>query len=231
MKLRFVPLMMMCLPFWANAQQTWADTVRRHSIGVDVSAFLFQYAGPLVVDSNAPTAPRSLYWASYRYRFHKGWNLRFAMGGQVAKDERPWPSQGFETYTVETSAFSVRAGVERTQELAKRWQIFYGLDIRPAWSWAYTDRRYSSGYYYYGQETTGTDWAVGPLLGIRFRITPRFSLLTETSLAYVATERKQRDFTTPMDADHAPQPDATLTTRGFHTLFQPPLNVTATFTL
>lgn len=231
MKPAMISLMMLGLPLAACAQETWPDTVHRHSVGVDVSAFLFQYAGRIAADSNAPTAPRSLYWASYRYRFHRGWNLRFAIGGQVAKDERPWTYMATETYTVETSAFSVRAGVERTQELAKRWQVFYGLDIRPAWSRTYTDRQYSNAYYYHGQEATGTDWAVASLFGIRFRITPRFSLLTEASLAYVATERKRRDFATPTDADHAPQPDATLTTHGFYTLFQPPLNVTASFSL
>ncbi|MBS1547760.1 MAG: hypothetical protein JST38_12385 [Bacteroidetes bacterium] len=220
------------LPMSASAQQSWPDTTHRHEVGIDVSSFLWLYSGRAVSDSSSPWMLPAPYWVAYRYHFRNHWALRIGIGGFAMKDERPLFGYSDPlTYTTKQSEVDVRIGLERGQDLAKRWQVIYGLDLRPAWTYQYTDYQYSNGYYRHGEEDHGTDLAGAVLLGIRYRITPRFSLLTEASLAVVATHREQRQFTEPMDADHVPQPDVSISTNSIHTLFQPPLNITASFAL
>jgi hypothetical protein len=218
----------------SNAQQAWPDTTRRNEVGVDVTTFLWQFLGQVSSDgiSNYAFVYPTPYWVTYRYHFHKYWNLRFAVGGTITNDEEPGlGGPTTETYTNKNSELDLSIGAERAEELGKRWQIFYGIDFRPAWFYQYNDFIYSNGGYQYGSEQHGTAMAIAPMLGIRYRITPRFSILTEASLPFVSTHNERRDFFKPLGDGYPPMEDQTQTTNGFHTAFTPPLSVIATFDL
>lgn len=198
---------------------------------MDISAFLWQFLGRTDSNGTSSFVYYSPYMVSYRYHFGKC-SIRFALGGLINDDERPGAgSPNAEPYHIKSSELNVRVGIERAQELSKRWQVFYGFDLRP--SWAHSDNEYifSQGYYQYGRETHDTDFGIAPLLGIRYRITPRFSILTETSFMFVANTNELREYSVPQDDAHPPQPDHTQTTHSFNTFFIPPLSVVATFAL
>lgn len=210
------------------AQSGWQDTtLHRHSIGVDVSGFLFRYIGHS--DSAVSTFPSSPYWASYRYRLNRHWNLRAAVGGSLDRMDRPSRTASRETYRTEQSTFSARVGIERVQELAKRWQLFYGLDLRASTTRRLSEETYSNAGYVQGSELGSTNWGPAALFGVRFRITPRFNLLTEAGLAFLVTTTKQREFYTPIMEDQPFLPDMEAKTTGLRTQFDPPLSITATF--
>lgn len=136
-----------------------------------------------------------------------------------------------ENYHTKQSGIDISVGVERTQELTKRWQVYYGLDIRPSWTYSYTDFTHSSGGYQYGDEDRGTYFAVAPVLGIRYRIAKRFSILTEASLSFIKSTVKSRNFSIPLDDQNPQLPDLDQTTNNVDTRFQTPIAVVATFDL
>lgn len=212
-----------------SAQSGWEDTTfRRHSIGVDVSAFIQEYGGSTTGD---PTFAVSPYWVSYRYRLNRHCNLRAAVGGNYSETNDPYPLDAAITIKNSASTYSARLGVERAQELAKRWQFFYGLDLRATWNNKYDDYfGGAGGGYMNGREQRESSMGVAPVLGIRFRITPRFSLLTEASLLLVSTRDELRKFKTPIDGSPE-QPDVTTKSTGLRLAFSPPLAITATFAL
>lgn len=213
-----------------TAQSGWQDTTfHRHSIGVDVSGFLFRYIGHS--DSAVSAFPSSPYWASYRYRLNRHWNLRAAVGGSLDRVDRPSRTASRETYRTEQSTFSARVGAERVRELAKRWQFFYGLDLRATTTRRLSEETYSNAGYVQGSELGSTNWGPAALLGVRFRITPRFNLLTEASLAFLVTTTEQREFYTPIMEDQPFLPDMESKTTGLRTQFDPPLSITVTFAL
>ncbi|HMN06765.1 MAG TPA: hypothetical protein PKD45_13670 [Flavobacteriales bacterium] len=172
----------------------------------------------------------SPYWFSYRYRLNKQWNLRAAVGGNIYREDRPSMFADRDNYRIQKTQWGLRAGIEHAQELAKRWQVFYGLDLRSSWTCELNEERFSNGGYLYGSEESGS--AIGPavLLGIRFRITPRFNILTEASLALMSTTKEKREYSTPILGGE-PKPDVTSRTTGLQSTFTPPLAVTATFAL
>lgn len=213
-----------------SAQSGWEDTTfRRHSIGVDVSAFIHQYGG--VANSGSTFLSLSPYWVSYRYRLNRNCNLRVAVGGNYSGTNDPYPLDAAITIKHSTSTYSARVGVERAQELAKRWQFFYGLDLRATWNNQYDDHSGGTGGgYLNGREQRESLMGIAPLLGIRFRITPRFNLLTEASLSLLSTREELRTFKTPIDGGPE-QPDVITETTGLHLGFSSPISITATFAL
>lgn len=215
----------------ASAQQTWPDSTRKHEVGVDVTAFLGQFFSHVNSDGVGTFLTVSPYWATYRYHFGHC-SIRFALGGSINDDETPtYGGPDAEPYHNKSSELDLRVGIERAQELSKRWQVFYGLDFRPSCAHIDNDFIYSQGYYQYGRESRETDLGIAPLLGVRYRITPRFSILTETSLAFVSSTFELREYSTPQDDAHSPQPDRKQTTNSFDTRFTPPLSIVATFDL
>lgn len=230
---KLLTLIVLMATFGIATAQTaaWPDTSRRHEVGVDVTSFLWQFLGK--TDSNVYGAPSaSPYWVTYRYHLHHHWNLRFAVGGSISDSKGPTSTYpGSYERVLKSSQLGLRAGVEKAQELSKRWQVFYGLDLRATWVHDYNDYHYSNGGYRYGSDSRGTDLGAAPFLGIRYRITPRFALLTEASLAFMSQKTDARNFSVPILPGYEAVPDVNTSTTGFHTVFTPPLAVIATFDL
>lgn len=224
MKRALILIALSALAYMCAAQSGWPDTTfRRHSIGVDVTAFLWRYVGHS--DNSSASAP---YWVSYRYRFNSKWNLRTAIGGDIQQETKP----GFvNDIREESSEFNFRVGVERAQELAKRWQIFYGLDVRTAFT-HYSNDRMPDAPPGYIKKTRIDGHSLGPavLFGLRYKITPRFSILTETSVAMMFAKEKE-ETSQRLEGGIQTSPSYYGETTRLQTQFSPPLSVTATFAL
>lgn len=215
----------------ASAAQT-DSLVRRCEIGADMSAFvrvfISHYAGQ---DPSIYEQPN--YLLSYRYHFRE-YNLRFGVGGVVDDEEREatwYGAQPGETYHDRTTLMTLRLGVERYEELSRRWQVFYGLDFRPSWERLDDGFTHSNAGYRHARHTREQQMGVAALMGVRFRITPRFSLLTETSFAYVRTDVETRTVSTPQDDTYPFIDDEVFKGTNLNTVFQAPLMLVAAFDL
>ena len=220
--------------FGCNAQSdTTVHRHRRHELGLEMTRFVRQFfynpgANEFGGDFYTPT-----YMFSYRYHLRRS-NLRFGIGVDASDVERPatwFNSLPGETYHVRSSSISVRLGWERVQEITRKWQVFYGVDLRPAWVNNQSDWDYSNGGYRFSLQSTEEHWAVAPVAGVRFRISPRFSILTESSFAFDRVVSTSRRSATSQAPEYPPIDDETTKTTSTATVFQAPLMVIAAFDL
>ncbi|TVR37306.1 MAG: hypothetical protein EA392_13115 [Cryomorphaceae bacterium] len=166
------------------------------------------------------------YFLSYRRKFKPG-NIRFAIGGAYGREDvLSMLSNDTSTFQRNFSAIDVRLGWEFTTELSKRWQAYYGLDLRATFTHNYNELIFSSGGYANGRESRNEILGLAPLLGFRFRITDRISLLAEGSFSLNWAKTDRRDFFTPLSESSPELPDTQLpTARSTYTLFAQPLSI------
>lgn len=153
---------------------------QRHELGADITGLFKQFLNFSEYSFYAPT-----YYVSYRYHLKKS-NLRAGIGGGYWDNQSyPYTINGEETRFNNTSSnLSFRIGYERVSELSKKWQAFYGIDFRPTIVKVNNESEYSNGGYMNGTISSSESYGIAPILGFRFRISNRISLLTETSFSY-----------------------------------------------
>ncbi len=175
------------------------ETERHHEIGLDATGFIKKFTNIIgETDFEYPT-----YQFTYRYKTNVG-NIRFGVGGRYADNE-------FQTfyYTDSTirkrigKSLNFRLGWEFKTDISKRWQAFYGLDFRASYFYSRNDAYDYTGSYLLGRESNGETVGVAPLLGFRFKITPRLSLTTEASFAFNISKNNTRIYYIPL-IDSAP---------------------------
>lgn len=212
----------------AFAQEVTDPFVTYHNeFGLDATGFLRQFFN---VDNNLngsnyyPT-----YYLTYRRKFAKG-NIRFAFGGSYANTDQPSPYPNDKNkYGSTAYGLDLRIGWEFKTEISKRWQAFYGLDFRPSFFSQKNDAPYFNGGYANGMESKGQNYGFAPVLGLRFKLTNRLSILTEASLSMNFQKVTNRQyFISPNNQEPVPPEQKTEQTR-MYTSFNQPLAVFITF--
>jgi hypothetical protein len=147
------------------------------------------------------------YYLTYRRHFNFG-NLRFAIGGAfLHQDISPAFSQDSNKYERNSRSFDIRIGWEFSNELSRRWQVFYGADFRPSVSHDKNDAPYWNAGYANGSESKTELYAIAPLLGFRFRLTNRLSLTTEASFSVNWSTVTNKRYFIPVTSQYPPLPD------------------------
>ncbi|PKP18682.1 MAG: hypothetical protein CVU05_13075, partial [Bacteroidetes bacterium HGW-Bacteroidetes-21] len=90
--------------------------------------------------------------------------------------------------TDKTQYFDFRLGYERHEDLGKYFQFYYGIDMLTGYNYTVSHNMSTS---------QGTPDAIsktiegggGPIFGVKFKINPRISIFTETSLYYTYSKR------------------------------------------
>lgn len=165
------------------------------------------------------------YFLTYRRYFEPG-NIRFAIGGSASNQEQPSPFGDSAVYRLISNSMDTRLGWEFKSELSKRWQVFYGLDFRFSFGNTKNEAAFFNGGYAYGFETHFTNFGFSPVLGFRFNINDRISLLTEANFSVNFSKYyKNRDFYIPL-AGNPEIPDKTSPdTKSFYTQFAQPIAI------
>ncbi len=170
-----------------------------------------------------PYAPT--YYLSYRRKFKPG-NIRFAIGGSYGREDVPSVHSDTTMFQRNHSAINIRLGWEFTTELSKRWQAYYGLDLRATFTHSYNEVQFYNAGYANGRENRNEILGVAPLLGFRFRINDRISILAEGSFSLNWAKADRRDFFTPVNDTYPEKPDKNPPTiRSTYTLFAQPLSI------
>lgn len=173
------------------------------------------------------------YYLTYRRYFEKG-NIRFGIGGGASSQEIPSPFGDSTIYKDNSSSLDTRIGWEFKSELSKRWQVYYGLDFRFSFGGRKNEAAFFNGGYAYGAESHFRTFGVAPVLGFRFRINDRISLLTEASFSLNASKYyKNRNFYTPLVGSGMPaMPDVTAAdTKAIYTQFAQPIAIYFVFNI
>lgn len=154
----------------------------RHELGADITGLLSQF---LNLTSSTSLRPMPTYIIGYRFYFQNA-SIRAGIGGSYSKN----PVTNYRVndeprvfYNAQTS-YSFRIGFEFVKELSKRWQTFYGIDFRPAIYSIDYQAQFSNGGYIVGNKENATTYGFAPLLGFRYHLNSRVSLITEASFVY-----------------------------------------------
>ncbi len=173
------------------------------------------------------------YYLTYRRYFRPG-NIRFGIGGDGYTQEQPSPYGDSAIFKDNSSTLDLRLGWEFKSELSKRWQVYYGLDFRFSFGNRKNEAAFFNGGYAVGFESHFTTVGLAPVLGFRFRINDRISLLTEANFSVnMSKYYKNRNFYTPIPGSGSPQlPDVTApNTKSLYTQFAQPVAVYFVFTI
>lgn len=204
----------------SNAQETSAEKDYKNEFGVEVTTLMRS-----VLSFSAQQYPSAPHFLSYRRHLGNG-NIRAGLGGDYTNTETPrsWLSDTSE-YLYMSYDIRFRIGYEWYSELGKRWQVFYGADFRPRYQYYKNAAESFDGFYTTGSEMESWQYALAPVLGFRFRITDRLSLLTEASLSITLQESLTREYYMPSATWWLPREDEKHRTTRLFTDFSQPLSV------
>lgn len=203
------------------AQDTTKTKTYKNEFGLDVTGFLRQFQ-PSNNSSGSNYFP--VYYLTYRRHFGRC-NLRAGLGGAYSMQpaNSPWMRQS----QVQINA---RVGWEWTDEISKRWQVFYGIDYRQGFSSNRVTIPPTNSDYITHRDINMVRYGIAPVLGFRFRVNERLSLATEASLnCYVQTLRTKSSFE-PVSPQTPSRPNMTsYGNTNIYTSFAQPLSIFFTF--
>ncbi len=200
----------------------------KNEFGLDGTGFIRSFL-TFNVESVMSANYDPIYYLTYRRKFQPG-NIRFAIGGGYEQMNFPGPQSDSLMFARNSYSIDLRIGWEFTNELSSRWQVFYGLDFRTSFAHSYNEAHYYSGGYANGRESYHQILGIAPLLGFRFRITDRISLLTEASFSLNWTKSEHREFFTPVNSTYPEIPDEKdPTVNSVYTSFRQPLSIFIVF--
>lgn len=213
-----------CFAFFVVSAQDSTQTIRyKNEFGIDATGFLRQFFD---FNGTQPAYYTPTYYLTYRRHYPKG-NLRAGIGGgmELSPITSPYLNDPNE-YSKQVYSANVRFGWEWTQELSKRFQVFYGVDLRPSFYYYKNDAPNWNGGYANGYESRTISAGVAPLLGFRFRINERLSLATEASFAFAFSTSESRQYFTPTSNQFPPMSDVVVPMQyGLSTSFSQPVSL------
>jgi hypothetical protein len=210
------------------AQDSIKNKIYHNEFGIDATGFIKQFLN--FSSSQNPEYYSPTYYLTYRRHFKPG-NIRFAIGGSYAEhDIQSGLPSDQNKYHYNARSIDARIGWEFVTNLSKRWQVFYGLDFKPSYSYIKDDAPYWNGGYANGDESKTQLYAFSPLLGFKFSITKRLSISTEASFAFILQQQYTRHYYIPETADYPSIPDVIIPkAKQFSTSFTQPLSVFIAF--
>jgi hypothetical protein len=204
--------------------------LRINEVGLDITPFIKFYAN---FSGNSGDVYRPVYYLTYRHYFKK-LNIRAAAGGNYLSEETPssYDINEGKMYLRDEKTLEFRIGVESFQTLGKRWQLFYGIDVRSIQYQYYNEAAFFNAGYAHGQEYTIDGTGMAPLLGIRFRFNDRISLLTESSWMIEYSVNKFDRFYAPIDPSLPPlESEKQQSHKIIRTVFTHPVSLVLAITL
>jgi hypothetical protein len=214
----------------ASGQDTTKTKFYRTELGIDATGFIKQFLN--FGTTQYPEYYNPTYFITYRCHFKVG-NIRFAVGGNYSDhDINPISDLDSNKYHYRSYSFDTRIGWEFITKLSKRWQVFYGLDFKPSYTYTKNDATCWNGGYSNGNENNSTNYGFSPLLGFRFNVTKRICISTEANFTILLRQTESRKYYIPVTSTNPPKPDVKSPTyKEITTSFNQPLSLFFTFDL
>lgn len=230
-KIKFL-ISFMSFLFLTQVGYSQGDTISKYKneFGLDATGFIRFFTK---IQNTSDYFYTPTYYLTYRRYFDSG-NIRFGIGGNAYTQEQPSPFGDSTIYKDNSSSLDSRIGWEFKSELSKRWQAYYGLDFRFSFGNRKNESAFFNGGYAYGFESHFTTFGIAPVLGFRFRLNDRISLLTEANFSFnVSKYYNNRDFYTPVSGSGNPElPDKpTPDTKSIYTQFAQPIAIYFVFNI
>lgn len=200
-------ILMLIVPAMLTAQSE--TTTFKNEFGTDVIGLVQEILNFNNTQFGAPYAP--IYHLTYKRHFEK-MSLRVGVGGNISADEVTDNAIN-EIIKNSRSLFNYRIGVEKSMNLSKRWNFYYGVDFKHLIDNGRTDYSAQNGGWRIGSDRKSSRLGLSPLFGIEFRITDRVALQTEANfMAYHLKVTNQPLITQISDNPSFPMPSTDLET-------------------
>jgi hypothetical protein len=174
MKKNLICLFLLTATLFSFGQNVSPDTSKKeykNVIGLDASGILRQ-----VLNSNSVPFVNSPYMITYR-RIMKSNAIRFGLGGRVTNDNNVLNDSIKERNQRTELNFGI--GIEHYVYLGQRWNFYFGADVIA--KYVNSTGESTSSQIFNSMEVTRFGYGLSPVLGIQFRVTPRFSISTEST--------------------------------------------------
>ena len=209
------------------------NKVYHNELGVDVTGFFRRFFPLVQMDYYGPTyyIESPDYYLTYRRLFKCG-NLRAGIGGDFSKRDVKNYMNTLDTkkYVSLNHSIAARLGWEFTNELSKRWQVYYGLDLKFSQQYYNNNGSSFNTEYTVGYESTAQNYVISPLLGFRFKITNRLSLTTEACLSVNFENSEYKRTYTPTSSIYpSKSDDISPRTNSISSSFTQPFSIILTF--
>jgi hypothetical protein len=202
-----------------------------NELGLDMTPFIKFYLD--FSDYGSGYYPAN-YFLTYRHYFKKG-NLRSGLGGNYNYSQTPSPYNGDSLkikYESRQKSFEFRIGYEFFQNLSKHWQVYYGADVIAGYYYLKNDAPFWNGGYANGTENETQAIGLAPVLGVRFKISNRLSLLTEANFLVQYSQRSSSRYYLPVTSAFPPKAnDPKTTTKSIGTTFNSPIALILTLNI
>lgn len=214
----------------SNLSQT-PEKKHLNELGLDMTPFIKFY---LNFSGNSSFFNQPNYMLTYRRYFKKS-NFRSAIGGNYSYSETLSPNNGDSLnikYYNKQSLFVLRIGYEFFQDLSKRWQVYYGADFTTSYSHQRNDALYWNGGYATGIESKASGFGLAPVLGVRFKMSKRINLITESSFLLQYSTSSSYRYYLPVTGTFPPKAnDPKTTNKTIATTFNYPLSLILTLNI
>ena len=209
------------------------NKVYKNELGVDVTGFFRRFFPVIQTDYYGQYyyIESPAYYLTYRRHF-KGGNIRGGIGGDFSRRDvkNYYNTTDTKKYFSLNQSISTRLGWEFTNELSKKWQVYYGLDLKFSKQYYSTNGYYFNADYITGYEYTAQKYGIAPLLGFRFKLTNRLSLTTEACLTVnFENSYSERTFTPTSNLYPSKNKEVTPRMNSISSNFTQPLSVILTF--
>lgn len=217
------------LIFIAHNVLSQNDTVSmpKNEFGIDVTGTI-RFFMKFQNSSDYIYTPK--YYLTYRRYLNHG-NIRFGIGGDVSDLEITGMVGDSNIYHRVSNNVDTRFGWEFKSDLSKRWQVFYGLDFRFLIGKQRDEVAFFNGGYAVGFENHSTTYGVAPVLGFRYKINNRISLLTEASFSFNINQYRTRNIYTPLSGYPNLPDEVAPATRNIYTSFAQPIAIYLVFNI
>lgn len=143
-----------------------------HELGINATFFIQQFIS-LGTSTNVNTSPYAITYR--RIKSNRGiFRAGFGMTGFSSQSE-----ESQQTLKTSSYAFNTRLGIERQFDIAERWSVSVGGDLRNSFEYQETRNPQFQTDFTAIDESYGV--GIGPILGIRFNLGQRIGLYTETA--------------------------------------------------
>jgi len=202
----FSVMMLLIFLLISDASQAQEGKIHRNEFGINALPFIHQFFNVSLTEHSNYYDPG--YSFHYR-RYLKHGNLRFAIGGEYDyQDLSPRVEAAPNTYKWIRYVLYSRLGWEFTNEISKRWQVFYGLDFRYVNDYFRHDGVDEDDIEYHnGTLRKDENYGIAPLLGFRFKLNDRLSLTTEANYLFNWQYENETDFSLPVSPQFPDLPD------------------------
>ena len=225
----FLTIVLMISSLSSFAQDTTTiKKVYHNEFGIDATSFVKAFITFGNTQSNYNSDPA--YYLTYRRHFKNG-NIRFAIGGDYSYEQiKRTNIPDLHDYFSRAYSYLIRLGWEFCEELSKRWQVFYGLDLLNIYSAQKNDAYYLTSAYAFGTNQISRIKGAGPLLGFRFKLTNRLALSTEVSISINYLDNSYSNYYIPRSVLYPAIPEEIYPRRkATFTTFRQPVFIFITF--